>query len=179
MNAKSIALIVGILAILIACEEQPTAVTEVDGIEPQLIQTDKGNREEIEWLRLDWTDYWTDLPCVSEPLMCQGTTYAWGKEHTPPAGDNSTLNMKFTYSEDTHCIGEDSGVRWSLVKQSSSGHFLTKRSDGLEYWRANSIEQYETADGDKLHMRSNWWYVWDPFPNLVSVRWTFTCGPRA
>ena len=176
MNAKRIAPIIGVLAILIACEDQPTAVHEMDNLEPQLINTDKGNWVELEDWRIDWSERWI-LPCVSEPLLAEGTTIAWGKEHTPPAGDNSILNMKFTYSEDTHLIGEVSRTRWSLVKQSSTGHIMTKQSDSKEYWTANSIEHYETADGDKLHTRTLWWYVWDPFPNLVSLRTEVSCGP--
>ncbi|UCF21355.1 MAG: hypothetical protein JSU87_08235 [Gemmatimonadota bacterium] len=87
------------------------------------------------------------------------------------------MNWKVTYTEDTHLIGEVSRVRWNLVKQNSSAHIMTRKSDGRDYWHGKSIEHYETADGDKLHTLTNWWYVWDPFPNLVSLRMEVACGP--
>ena len=177
MNTKRITSVVGLLALLIACEDQPTAMIEVDNLEPQLINTDKGNWVEIEQWRVDWTDRY-EGPCASEPLLGEGTTFVWGKEHVPPAGDNSISNYKCTYGDDTHYVGEISQTRWDLVKMNCTFHQQTKHSDGMTYWKANTMDQYENEDGDKLHFLGLWWYVFDPFPILVSYRFELSCGPR-
>lgn len=175
MSASRIAPVIAVLALMVACQDEPTAVKEIDSLEPQLINTEEGNWVELP-PRIPWTsnDY---VPCVNEVLRCQGTTVTYTREHSPPAGDNSIMNGMCTYTADTYCIGEESGVRWNLDKMNCHIQFLTKQSDGREYWTGNTTEHYLTEAGDKLHMNGLWWYVWNPFPNLESFRFQSSCGP--
>lgn len=180
MSASRITPVVALLALSVACQEQPTAVNSVDNLEPQLINTDKGK-----WVPLafpppvDWTFVFTG-PCVPEPLACEGSSIGYGLEHSPPKkANNFIVNFKAVYGEDTHCTGAQTG-RWDMTTR-SSGHIMTKPSDGKEYWHGIANDLLTNANtGDKVHFQANFWYVWNPsFPNLESFRIKESCGPRS
>lgn len=178
MDVIRIAAVVGLLTVFAACSDEPTNVNETRLSEPQFFNSDNGS-----WVLLDWgteTDTWW-IECANdgqgEELEGAVTYYIWGKVHSTASG-NTLMNMKLTFEdEETYFIGLTSGDFWALEKVSNNAQQHTKASDGTTTMWGALMEHYINQDGDKLHLHTNWSFVFDQDFNLISAEERRTCGP--
>ena len=178
MNGSRIVPIVAVLALFVACEDQPTAVNQ-DDLEPQLYQEGKGNF--VLWFEIvEEGEYGVVIPCLNdgegEDVYYYWSGSVWGKDHWTPSG-NWLGNVKALFDEDTYMRGLTTGEIWRLERMHETVPQQIKVSDGLLTLWGVLWHRYVNEDGDFVNLREHFQMAYDG-PDLVLLDLKLTCAPR-